>query len=162
MAVTTLRDQIARLVSAELNPVRRYRCLVLQTDRIDLIDRLRECLPSVLMRAEKPPGVLEWEEFFDSVGAIAADTARENILAAGMDRAILLAGPLHFIDYWTAGVQEGFWSFLSLYSRGPGIVAVDILRTEGIEGPFVARGVIPGTEIRFLRPRLVATEAAFS
>ena len=72
------------------------------------------------------------------MGAIAADTAKENILAAGKDKAILLAGPLHFIDYWTPGVQEGFWSFLSLYSRGPGIVAVDILRTEGIEGPFVA------------------------
>ena len=162
MAVTTLRDQVARLVSTELNPARRYRCLVLQTDQIDLLDRLCECLPPALVMAGKPPGVLDWEGFFDSVGAIAADTAKENILAAGKDKAILLAGPLHFIDYWTPGVQEGFWSFLSLYSRGPGIVAVDILRTEGIEGPFVARGVVPGTDIRFLRPRLVATEPAFS
>ena len=57
MAVTTLRDQIARLVSTELNPARRYRCLVLQTDQIDLLDRLCECLPSALVMAGKPPGV---------------------------------------------------------------------------------------------------------
>ena len=162
MAVITLRDQVARLLGVELNSTRRYRCLVLQSDRIDLLDRLRECLPSALVMAGKPPCVLDWEEFFDSVGAIAADTVKENILAAGKDKAVLLTGPLHFIDYWTAGVQEGFWNFLSLYSRGPGIVALDILRTEGIEGPFVARGVISGTEIRFLRPRLVATEAGFT
>ena len=68
MAVTTLRDQIARLVSTELNPVRRYRCLVLQTDQIDLLDRLCECLPHALVMTGKPPGVLDWEGFFDSVG----------------------------------------------------------------------------------------------
>jgi hypothetical protein len=162
MAVTPLRDLVARLVASELNPARRYRCLILQADRLDLLARLCECLPATLPTTGKPPSVLGWEGFFDSVGAVAADTAKGSILSAGKESAILLAGPLHFIDYWTAGVQEGFWNFLSLYSRGPGIVAVDVPRTEGVEGPFVARGVIPGTDIRFLRPRLVATEEAFT
>ena len=90
--------------------------------------------------------------------AFSADKARGNVLDAGKDKAVVLAGPLHYMDYWTAGVQEGFWNFLALYSRGPGVVVVDIPRTEGVEGPFVARGVVPCTEIRFLRPRLVATE----
>ena len=83
------------------------------------------------------------------------------IVAAGKEAPVVLAGPLHYVDYWTTGVQEAFWSFLSLYSRGPGIVVVDIPRTEGVEGPFIARGTIPGTEIRYLRPRLVATEETF-
>ncbi|MBP3955363.1 hypothetical protein J8F10_08730 [Gemmata sp. G18] len=162
MAVTPLRDQVARLVSAELNPTRRYRCLILQADRLDVLSRLCEYLPSALADAGRASRVLPWEGFFDQVGAMAADSARACINEAGKTDAVVLAGPLHFVDYWTPGVQEGFWNFLSLYSRGPGIVVVDIPRTEGVEGPFVARGVIPGTDIRFLRPRLVATEETYS
>jgi hypothetical protein len=64
------------------------------------------------------------------------------------------------VDYWTTGVQDGFWSFLSLYSHGPGVVVIDTPRTEGVEGPFVARGSILAKEIRYLRPRLVVTEEA--
>ncbi|MBX3399561.1 MAG: hypothetical protein KF873_12530 [Gemmataceae bacterium] len=158
MAITTLSDQVARLFAGELNPARRYRCLILQTDRLDLLDRLCACAPRALAPLGKPVRSLSWDTFFDSVGAISATTAKENILAAGKENFVVLVGPLHFIDYWTSGVQEGFWNFLSLYSHGPGVVVIDVLRTEGVEGPFVARGVIPGTEIRFQRPRLVATE----
>lgn len=162
MAVTPLRDQVARLVSAELCPTRRYRCLILQADRLDLLSRLCECLPPAFSGAGWAHSVLPWEGFFDHVGAIAADSAKSLITTAGKTDTVVLAGPLHFVDYWTPGTQEGFWNFLSLYSRGPGIVVVDIPRTEGVEGPFVARGVIPGTDIRFLRPRLVATEETFT
>lgn len=158
MAVTTLSDQVARLLAWELNPARRYRCLILQTDRLDLLGRLCDCAPGALGSLGKPVNVVSWETFFDSVGALSADTAKGKILTAGKESFVVLAGPLHFVDYWTPGVQEGFWNFLSLYSRGPGVVVVDIPRTEGVEGPFVARGVIPGTDIRFQRPRLVATE----
>jgi hypothetical protein len=162
MAVTSLRDQLARLVRAELNLTRRYRCLILQANRFDVLSSLCEHLPFALSDARKASSVLAWEGFFDQVGAMAADSARARINTTGTTAAVVLAGPLHFVDYWTPGVQEGFWNFLSLYSRGPGIVVVDILRTEGVEGPFVARGVIPGTDIRFLRPRLVATEETFT
>jgi len=157
MAVTTLQEQLERLVASELNPNRRYRCLVLQCDRLDLIGRLCDALPLVFGLLGKP-AILGWESFFDSIGALSSDDARSAIMAAGKDSPVLLTGPLHYVDYWTSGVQEGFWNFLSLYSRGPGVVAIDIPRTEGVEGPFVARGTIAGTEIRFLRPRLVATE----
>lgn len=161
MAVTALSEQVGRLVAGELNPARRYRCLILQTDRLDLLARLCDCLPGALAPLGRPANFLGWDGFFDTVGAISADTAKGNILVAGKESPVVLAGPLHFIDYWTPGVQEGFWNFLSLYSRGPGIVVVDVPRTEGVEGPFVARGIIPGTEIRFQRPRLVATEETF-
>lgn len=158
MAMTPLRNQLVRLVSAELNPSRRYRCLILQSDRLVVQSRLCEYLPYALSQAGKSIGVLAWEEFFDHVGAMAADSAKSIIRSAGRSDAVLLSGPLHFVDYWTPAVQEGFWSFLSLYSWGPGVVVVDVPRSEGVEGPFVARGVISGTDIRFLRPRLVATE----
>jgi hypothetical protein len=161
MAITSLQEQVGRLVASELNPGRRYRCLILQSDRIDLLERLCDFLPSAFGTLGKTPEVLGWDSFFDAVGAISSDEARERIIAAGMEVPVVLAGPLHYIDYWTTGVQDGFWSFLSLYSRGPGVVVVDIPRAEGVEGPFVARGTIPGTEIRYLRPRLVATEEAY-
>lgn len=162
MAVTPLRDPVARRVSAALNPARRYRCLILQANRLDVLSRLCECLPSALADTGQTSCVLPWEGFFDQVGVVAADSAKTSIDAAGMTDAVVLAGPLHFVDYWTPVVQEGFWNFLSLYSRGPGIVVVDIPRTEGVEGPFVARGVIPGTDIRFLSSRLVTTEETYS
>lgn len=157
MAVN-LREQLGALLAKELNPNRRYRCLILQTDRLDVQARLCDYLPDAIKALGWECALLPWDGFFDAVGAISADSARSNVLTAGMERAVVLTGPLHYMDYWTAGVQEGFWNFLALYSRGPGVVVVDIPRTEGVEGPFVARGVVQGTEIRFLRPRLVATE----
>ena len=161
MAVTSLQETIERLVASELNPGRRYRCLVLQSDRLDLIGRLAELLLRAFDALGKSPKVLGWESFFDAVGALSSDEARSAILAAGKDAVVVLAGPLHYVDYWTTGVQDGFWSFLSLYSRGPGVVGIDIPRAEGVEGPFIARGTILGTEIRYLRPRLAATEETF-
>lgn len=160
MAVTPLQDLVNKLVARELSPSRRYRCLVLQTERLDQQARLHDCLPAAINALGWQCGVLPWDRFFDTVGALSSDTARDLVLATGNGRAVILPGPLHYVDYWTAGVQEGFWSFLSLYSRGPGIVVVDIPRTEGVEGPFVARGILSGTDVRFLRPRLVATEEA--
>jgi len=161
MAITSLQENLEKLVASELNPARRYRCLILQTDRIDLLGRLCNYLPSALGTLGKVPKVLEWDSFFDAIGALSSDEARGRIIAAGKESPVVLTGPLHYVDYWTTGVQDGFWSFLSLYSRGPGLITVDIPRTEGVEGPFVARGTIPGTEIRYLRPRLVATEETF-
>lgn len=153
-----LREQLGTLLAKELNTVRRYRCLILQSYRLDDQARLCDYLPDAIKALGWEASVLVWDGFFDKVGAISAENAKNNVLKAGKDRAVVLVGPLHYMDYWTAGVQEGFWNFLALYSRGPGVVVVDIPRTEGVEGPFVARGVVPGTEIRFLRPRLVLTE----
>lgn len=153
-----LREQIGTLLLKEFSPNRRYRCLIFQTDRLDVQERLCVCLTDAINALGWESSLLAWDGFFDNVGAISAANARNKLLTAGLERAIVLSGPLHYMDYWTAGVQEGFWSFLSLYSRGPGVVVVDIPRTEGVDGPFVARGVVPGTEIRFLRPRLIAEE----
>ncbi len=160
MAVTPLQDAVNKLIARELNATRRYRCVVLQTERLDQQARLCDCLPAAINALGWQCGVVPWDRFFDNVGALSSDTAKDLVVTTGNDRAVVLPGPLHYVDYWTAGVQEGFWSFLSLYSRGPGVVIVDIPRTEGVEGPFVARGILSGTDVRFLRPRLVATEEA--
>lgn len=160
MALTSLQEQVNSLVARELNPGRRYRCLVLQTQRLDQQARLCDCLPAAVNAIGWQCSILPWDWFFDAVGALSSDNVRDMVIANGKDRVVLLPGPLHYIDYWPVGVQEGFWSFLSLYSLGPGILVVDITRTEGVEGPFVARGMLSGTDVRFLRPRLVATEEA--
>jgi len=162
MAIISLQQELDKLVASELSLRRRYRCLILQSDRIDVLGRLCDCLPSALGAIGKAPIVLPWDDFFDAVGAISCDEARGRITTAGSESPVVLAGPLHYVDYWTSGVQNGFWSFLSLYSKGPGIVVVDVPRSEAIEGPFLARGTIRGTEVRYLRPRLVATEDTFS
>lgn len=161
MAVSSLQDGIGRLVSSELRPGRRYRCLVLQSDRIDVLGRLCDYVPSALAAQGKAPTILGWEDLFDAIGAISSDDVRGLIISAGRESPVVLSGPLHYVDYWTSGVQDGFWSFLSLYSSGPGVVVIDIPGTEGVEGPFAARGTIPGTEVRYLRPRLAATEESF-
>lgn len=158
----SFQQELDKLVAGELSLRRRYRCLILQSDRIDVLGRLCECLPSAFGAIGKAPILLSWEDFFDAVGAISSDEARGRITTAGNESPVVLAGPLHYVDYWTSGVQNAFWSFLSLYSKGPGVVVVDVPRSEAIEGPFLARGTIRGTEIRYLRPRLVATEDTIS
>jgi hypothetical protein len=160
MAIAPLREQVGRLVASELSPRRRYRCLILQAADLAVLGRLCDHVLLALGELGSEPNILGWERFFDEVGALSSDTVRECIGTAGGQATVVLAGPLHYVDYWTTGVQDSFWSFLSLYSHGPGVVVVDTPRTEGVEGPFVARGTIPGTEIRYLRPRLVATEEA--
>jgi hypothetical protein len=102
--------------------------------------------------------ILDWESCFDPVGALSSDAVRWRIGVAGRGAAVILTGPLHYVDYWTSGVQDSFWTYLSLYSHGPGVVVIDTPRTEGVEGPFVARGIIPNTDIRYLRSCLVVTE----
>ena len=153
-----LREQLGTLLIKELNPNRRYRCLILQTDRLDIQARLCNYLPDAIKALGLESSMLSWDGFFDEIGAISAANARNKLVAVGKERTVILAGPLHYMDYWSTGIQEGFWNFLALYSCGPGVVVVDIPRIEGVEGPFIIRGVVPGTEIRFLRPRLVATE----
>jgi hypothetical protein len=134
--------------------------LIVQTADLAVLGRVCEYISSNQTAGGKEATVLAWERFFDTVGAIACDEVRGRISATGQQSVVLLAGPLHFVDYWTPGVQDGFWSFLSLYSLGPGVVVADTPRTEAVENHFVARGTIPGTEIRYLRSRLVVTEEA--
>jgi hypothetical protein len=160
MAIASLREQVGRLVAVEVRPERRYRCLILQTADLAVLARLVEYAVSALSGLGRGASVIDWESLFDTIGAHSCDAVRDRIATAGEKTAVILAGPLHFVDYWTVGVQDGFWSFLSLYSHGPGIIVVDAPRTECVEGPFVARGTIQGTEIRYLRPRLVVTEEA--
>ena len=160
MAIASLRDHVCRLVASEMSPGRRYRCLILQAADLAILARLSEHVRLALGGMGREPHVVGWESFFDAIGALSCDAVRAHIGAVGRHSAVVLVGPLHYVDYWTAGVQDSFWSFLSMYSQGPGVVVVDTPRTEGVEGPFVARGTIPGTEIRHLRPRLVVTEAA--
>jgi hypothetical protein len=158
MAVTALQEKLAHLVAQELNSARRYRCLVLQTADLRLMAYLVEQATSLLTTSERGATVLPWEMFFDQVGALSSEDVRTHVLAPGRSNTVLLAGPLHYVDYWTGGVQDGFWNFMSLYSHGPGVVLFDTPRSEGVEGPFIPRGTIAGTDIRYLRPRLVATE----
>src|SRR5437763_14976840 len=136
MAIVSLREQVGRLVTSELSPRRRYRCLILQAADLAILGRLCEYVSSALGGLGREPNILGWESFFDPVGALSSDAVRGCIGVAGEETAVILAGPLHYVDYWTTGVQDGFWNFLSLYSHGPGVVVVDTPRTEGVEGPF--------------------------
>jgi hypothetical protein len=160
MAIASLREQIGRLIAAELSPRRRYRSLILQTADLAILARVCEYIRSGLTGQKGESILMDWDNFFDAVGALSCEQVRGRIRAVGTSTVVLLVGPLHYVDYWTPSVQESFWNFLSLYSNGPGIVVVDTPRTEGVEGPFVVRGTVPGTGIRYLRSRLVVAEEA--
>ena len=47
-----------------------------------------------------------------------------------------------------------FWQSLASFSEGLGIILVDVLRNEGIEGPYRVVGKLADMDIRLLKSRL--------
>ena len=151
MAIERMREQIDQLLDAELDERRRYRCLVLQTADLALLSEIGEAVRHHLANVIGEPRVLEWNQFFDEVGALSGSQVRTRVESEALRRPVVLEGPLHFLDYWTDLTQAGFWGFLSAFSQGPGIVVLDTPRMEAVEGPFRVQGKIVDSEVRFLR-----------
>lgn len=158
MAIKLFREQIENLVIREFHHLRRYQVLVIQANCFDTLAEANAALSSAFMRHKAEPIIFGWDNFFDRVGAISCTAAISIINKAAVAAPVIITGPLHFIDYWSLTVQESFWSYFSEYSMGSGIVFLDIQRPECVEPSFISRGIISGTEIRFLRSCLVARE----
>lgn len=157
MAVEVLSDQIASLLAEQLHPRLRYRCLVLQCADIPVLSRVCETVIAVA-GALGDPVVLEYTDLFDQVGAASCRTVLERIEQAAATRPVILAGPLHYVDYWSEQVCTGFWRYLAAFMSGPGIIAVDTPREAVVEGAFRIVGRLPMADIRYLKSRLAATQ----
>lgn len=158
MAVELSREDVAALVAVELASSVRYRVLVLQSSDMSELARLVDYAFAASSALGSNPYLLDSLEFFDDIGAISCDSAWERISEAAKTRPIVLAGPLHFLDFWSDVTRNAFWRTLASFSSGPGILVVDVPRTDGIEGPFRLVGRVGDTDIRLLKSRLSVTQ----
>ena len=73
-------------------------------------------------------------------------------------RPVILAGPLHYVDYWSEQVSTGFWRYLAAFMSGPGIIVIDALRETVVESAFRVVGRLAVADVRYLKSRLTATQ----
>lgn len=151
-------SQVSSVVSAQLNRRLRYRCLVFQSADVVTLGEVRNAVCGSLTSFGDPVRVVEYQDQFDAVGALSCDSVLERVAAAATASPVVLAGPLHYLDYWSEQVATAFWRFLGGFTGGPGIVALDGPREQGIEGAFRIVGRIRGTDIRYLKSRLASTQ----
>jgi hypothetical protein len=104
------------------------------------------------------PKVIDYADLFDDIGALSCNAVIERIEAVAASWPVVLAGPVHYLDYWSEQVRGAFWKFLAGFTHGPGIIVVDTPRAEAIEGPFRMVGRISGTDVRYLKSRLASTQ----
>jgi hypothetical protein len=157
MAIEVLGDQIASLLAEQLHPRLRYRCLLLHCADIPTLSRVCE---SVIAAAGTlgNPCVLEHADQFDDIGAVSCRTVIARIEQVAATQPVILAGPLHYVDYWSEQVCTGFWRYLAAFMSGPGIIAVDAPRETVVEGAFRIVGRLPAADVRYLKSRLAATQ----
>jgi hypothetical protein len=158
MAVTLTREQLSVLVAAQLDSRLRYRCLVLQTGDLSVLAQLCEDGMHALGQLGEPVRVLEYRDQLDEVGALACSRVLTNIEHVAKSGPVLIAGPLHFLDYWSRPVGAAFWEYLASYSLGPGILIADTPREHGLDGVFRLVRTIYGTDVRVFKSRLATAQ----
>jgi hypothetical protein len=155
-------ERVSYLVETQLARHLRYRCLVLQSVDMMLLGDLSEFASVSACTLGESPHVFKVQDFFDGVGALSCNVVQEQLESMASRRPLIIAGPLHFLDYWTDSTQAVFWRFLAVFQHGPGIIVIDVPRKIGIEGPFRVLGKIPETDIRYLKSRLAETQDRIS
>jgi hypothetical protein len=158
MAIEVWQDKISTLIAAQLAPRLRYRCLVLQTGEMPVLSAVCQSAIDSAASLGESPKVIDYSDLFDDIGALSCNAVIERLEAAAATSPVVLAGPLHYLDYWSEQMRGAFWKFLAGFTHGPGIIVVDTPRAEAVEGPFRMVGRIPGTEVRYLKSRLASTQ----
>lgn len=157
MAVS-LHDSVRHLVALQLERRLRYRCLVVQAGDMQVIESLKTASSEAAECLDAPVEILDASDMLDDVGALACNRVIDHVTALALNNAVVIAGPLHCVDYWSTSVCNTFWSFLAGFSHGPGIIVVDSPRTDGIEGTFKLIGALTGLDIRYFKSRLASAK----
>jgi hypothetical protein len=157
VALEVWQDKIGTLIAAQLAPQLRYRCLVMQTSDIPVLSAVCESAIASAASLGETPSLIDYTDLFDEVGALSCNAVLERLEVAATCP-VVMAGPLHFLDYWSEQVQGSFWKFLAGFTHGPGIIVVDTPRDGSVEGPFRIVGRILGTDVRYLKSRLASTQ----
>ena len=151
-------EELQTLVATQLQRRLRYRCLVLQTGSVRMLQELRDGAMLALQQLGSQVHTLEYRELLDQIGAFPCSRVLERIESLADTCPLILAGPLHFVDYWSQGVAAGFWEYLASYSTGPGILVVDTPREQSLQGAFRLLRIIPRTDIRVFKSRLATAQ----
>lgn len=158
MGVEISHDKLVALIAAQLERRLRYRCLLLQCADIGILSHLIQRSIEAMKVLGADVCVLEYADQFDRVGALSCNTVLERIAAGAPASPMVLAGPLHFLDFWSEQTIAAFWRHLSGFTHGPGILVVDTPRETAVESAFRVVGRIPGTDIRYLKSRLASAQ----
>ena len=158
MALEISAEEVASAVSRRLDARLRYRCLVFQTRHISAINALSDASTAAAASLNVRLHTIGYREHFDKVGAAPCDEVIRDIERVADKSLVVMTGPLHFLDYWSKGIRSRFWMHLAAFSRGPGIIVVDVFRTECVVGPFRVAEHLSKGNIRILKSRLETTQ----
>jgi len=158
VAVEDVRTQVGHITQVHLGANQRYRCLIFQSAALESLSMLRRTLCDALSQAGMEPFVHDASEQFDSKGAMACADVIARLEESSRGTYQILAGPLHFLDYWSASLRDAFWSHLATFTRGPGLIVLDTPRESELDGMFKILGRIGKTDIRYLKSRLAAIQ----
>ena len=158
MAVSTLRDNVGRVLFTQLNPRLRYRCLVVQSPDLQLIKEVQLYLEEIIREKNGKFTIIDGNKQFDAVGAVACQDLLATITSASKGEFVIIAGPLHFLDYWSRQIRSAFWSSLATVTSGAGIIVLDVPREAESDEVFRVVGQISGTDARYLKSRLAITQ----
>ena len=158
MALEINAEEVASVVLRRLDARLRYRCLVFQTRHIPAISVLADASVGAAASMDARLHTIAYGEHFDKVGAAPCDDVIRDVERVSDDSFVVMTGPLHFLDYWSKDIRSRFWMHLAAFSHGPGIIVVDVFRTECVIGPFRVAEHLSKGDIRILKSRLEATQ----
>jgi hypothetical protein len=156
-----LESHVNSLIAKQLHRDLRYRCLLLQSSDLQVLSAAAEHAAQAIATGwGMKPEVIEYRQFLDEVGGWSGTMVLGYLEERVHSKPVVIVGPLHFLDFWSAQTQGVFWKYLASFSSGPGIVLTDVLRTEGVDGPFFLINRIGGIDLRYLKSRLALTESS--
>lgn len=158
MALTTSQENISRSIIKLLNKDLRYRCLILQSNYLPVLDTVRKNFEYVSSHFKASYHYLKSLELFDEIGAKSCSDVMEITKEKSKDSLLLLEGPLHFLTFWSNNSQKNFWGFLSTFTQGPGVVILDVVRNSKFKEDFEAIGKSTCGRVLFWKSRLSITE----
>lgn len=158
MALTTSQDNINRSILKFLNKDLRYRCLILQSNYLSILDTISKNFEYVSNQFGANYYCLKYLELFDEIGAKSCSDVIDVTKKKSNNSLLLLEGPLHFITFWSNNSQSRFWGFLSTLARGPGVVILDVVRNSIFEEDFDAIGKSTCGRVLFWKSRLSIME----
>ena len=161
MAIDAFDTQVNHLITDHLAPQTRYRSMLFQSNDLSLLRSISSLLCTKSMEVEHNLMPVDGLDLLGDECDQSCKSILEKIKDMSENIAIVIEGPLHFLDYWSVNVQSSFWAQLSEYSSGEGLIILDTFRSVGINDLFVAEGNIAGSHIQYLKSRLFATEVQY-
>jgi hypothetical protein len=123
-----------------------------------LLRELSTEIAIVTANAGTPAMMINPADCFDREGALSCNEIIDLIQAKAIENCLIMSAPLSFLDFWSHDTRRSFWEFLAVFTRGPGVILFDSIREHDFEDTFRVTGRVPGTDIRYLKSRLAATQ----